>query len=469
MIVKDLRRPEIRKAFYDGLVAFVSPGWLLIPALAQAAIMLALSFPIWFLGRCVLLDGWQGPDGVACEAFPALPSSTWTAYIASLLAASLIYVLLARLTLRRGLFVRFRPRNVSFASAFAVFAGLVIGRWLGSGMSVAGGLSSFGSLVAILLGPACIWLWRTNLYLWLRVLARRILSDDQQLAVTVNILLQRYLRMRSPLEIQVAANKGHLTVTGPLDAIDDRRVHDIMATRFQAPLQVQVETTLDDAAYWKSYRDPLRPSGYKSAPIPEPMDIPLGVTRSLVAVFMVLVFLALRFGPGLGPGISPDQIGAFYGAQGMVPPPDRGIPVAAVMNLHVSEISDPAQLIYEPFMIDVEGSADTCPGLLQTHWRDRRRLKSEGYVGPPINSEHPQSRYGDIIVRVHRATSTESIFIIDRATQVCRVQIDTQRSSTVSRTAEQLPGLLLDDWVTISRDEDWRYVPPRPLEETGSV
>ena len=465
---QDQRNRPLRGLLCEGAVAFLPLPWLLLPAISQAALSFLVAAPVWFLGRCVFVDDFTAAGG-ACTWVPDLAGGQWLVLARILLLRGLLYVFLARLSVRRNITVPLYGRRFRLHRVYSVYGGLDLGLRIVLFMKPLALFSSFGRLITLPLGLLYILLWRVHLDLWAEGLGRRAFSPRQQIAVTARMMLYRQLRLRSPLEIEVEPDAEGLTVRGPLDAVDEERARDLIATGFTTPLRVRTETTLPEDLYWKSYREPLQRSGYESPPIPEPLTIPRAVPVSLGTVVLVLLWLALRLGPGLGIGITPEQIASFYSQQGLVPPQVAESLPQARRTLHAAELPDDAELIPDPVWLDIEGSLENCPSLGHTHWREMYYMELEGYVGPLLDPDATDDfrRYGDVVARIYSGSPLSyTLFAFDRATGICFLERRDSARARSQRYAEQLDGVLISEWKRVDRTMDWRHVPPVPLDDT---
>lgn len=463
---KDRRNPELKGLLREGAIAFLPLGWLLLPALSQAALSFGVAAVVWFLGRCVFVDDWQAAS--ACTWLPELAGEQWTLLVRTLLVTGFVYVFLARLTVRRNLYVSFRSRRLRLHRVYSVYVAVTLAARVVVLMYTFPQFSSFGFLIFLPLIFFFIWLWRVHLDLWALGLGWHVFPLQQQIAVTARMMLFRQLWLRSPLEIEVMANADGLTIRGPLDAVDEERARDLLTSRFTTPFQFKTETTLSDDLYWKSYRDPLQRSKYESPPIPEPLSIPRAVPVGLTTVVVALFWLALRMGPGFGIGITPEDISSFFEQHNLVPPESMQSVTQERRTLRASDVSDPSELIFDPIWLDMEGSLESCPTLAHTYWRVMHVMELEGFVGPRIDPDNPEDmrRYGDVVVRIYSGGS-HTVFAFDRKTGMCILAWRESTESRARRYAERIGGVLISNWKRVDRAMDWQHVPPVPLEEAS--
>lgn len=302
---------ELRRALVDGTAAFMGAGQLVTVALAGTALLFALSFPVWFMGRCVFVEVWY--PGLVCDPYPAFDPTGWGRYVLGLLVVSAAYAVLYWATLRYGLVLRRGPVTLHATTLFALAAGWVLGRRWSMDISGPDGLSSFATLLWACAIPFTVWLLRVHFVIWATVSARYWTNKENRVEHIVRMLIYRTLHFLAPNKVHVRCHQGRLHIKAPIDAIDVRRVEDLVATRFPQAFEVEIETTLDEAAYWAIYRSELGPSGYVSPALRPPRPVPTMVVAGLVICGVILISLAFRFGPGLGPGITAADLAGFFG------------------------------------------------------------------------------------------------------------------------------------------------------------
>lgn len=305
------RVTELRSALIDGAAVAMRPGLLAGVALGGTALFLLISLPVWFVGRCVFVDEWYPIP--ACDPFPGYGPGGWALYVAGLFLMSVLYAGLHWATLRYELTLRGGWLKLHATAPFALVCGWGLGRTWASSFTAGSGLSAFGELLWGLTVPATLWLLGVHFRWWAMAKARYWTSPAERVQHIVRMLVCRYLRMPSPNAVRVVCEDERISITAPVDAVDARRIEDIVMTRFPDCFLVAIHSTLPDDRYWAVYRSQLGPSGYVSPALKPPRPVPVPFVAGLVIVGFVLVVLAFRYGPGLGPGIDPDDIGRFFG------------------------------------------------------------------------------------------------------------------------------------------------------------
>lgn len=302
---------ELRTSLLDGVAAYMEHRLIIWLAITQAIVLIPISFGVWFLGRCVFLDTWQ--SNLTCDPYPALGISGWSVYLVSLLALSLLFAWVHRATLRKGWRLYLGSASIRASTLLALVMGWHLGRYWSGFMPGIEGVSSFGGLVQVLTPPILVWLFNTHFHLWTQVLSRRHISRELGITHVIRMLIYRYLQLRSPEVVEVTYDGREVVVQGPVDAIDARRIEDIVWTRLPERLALTIRTTLSDEAYWAAYRNELQWTGYATRPIRPPRAIPTGLVVGLVIIGVGVVIVAFRFGPGLSPGISASDLAGFFG------------------------------------------------------------------------------------------------------------------------------------------------------------
>lgn len=304
------RVPELRAALVDGVAVAMGPRLLAAVALGGAALFALISWPVWFLGRCVFVDSYPV---TSCVPYPSYGVTEWSLYVLGRIAMSSLYAALHWGTLRLGLTLRSSWGTLYATTPFGLICGWLLGRSWALAFTDSGYLSAFGELAWGFTVPATLWLLGLHFRWWATAKARYYTEGDERIEHIVRMLVCRYLHIAMPTAVRVRCDNRQLTIVAPVDAVDARRIEDIVLTRFPDRFSVAVQSTLSDDQYWAIYRSQLGPSGYTSPALRPPRGVPMPYVAGILIVGLVLIVLAFWQGPGLAPGIRPEDIQAFFG------------------------------------------------------------------------------------------------------------------------------------------------------------
>lgn len=304
------RVPELREALIEGAAVAMRPALLAGVAVSGVVLFLAVSGLVWFFGRCVFVDVYPAP---ACRLLPSYDVGGWAAYLTGLAVMSVGYAALHWATLNYGLSLRRPWLSVHATTPFGLVSGFLLGRTWTLSFTETGRLTGFGELVWVFTVPATLWLLGVHFRWWARAKARYWSDGDERIEHIVRMLVCWYVGIAAAVKVRVRCREGHIAVTAPVDAVDARRIEDIVMTRFPSRFTVGVQTTLPADVYWAVYRSELGPSGYVSPPIRPPVAVPVPFVAGLVILGVVIIVFAFWHGPGLAPGIGPEDLRAFFG------------------------------------------------------------------------------------------------------------------------------------------------------------
>ena len=256
-------------------------------------------------GSSAVASSWTCP-APACRL---LPSYDGAAYLTGLAVMSAGYAALHWATLNYGLSLRRPWLSVHATTPFGLVSGFLLGRTWTLSFTETGRLTGFGELVWVFTVPATLWLLGVHFRWWARAKARYWSDGDERIEHIVRMLVCWYVGIAAAVKVRVRCREGHIAVTAPVDAVDARRIEDIVMTRFPSRFTVGVQTTLPADVYWAVYRSELGPSGYVSPPIRPPWlcRCPLWQARHSRRRDHRIRLLARS---GLAPGIGPEDLGA---------------------------------------------------------------------------------------------------------------------------------------------------------------
>lgn len=377
----------------------------------------------------------------ACEATAAIEWGDWALLAAALGAAGVLYGWLHRWSLRRRLEwklgdVRYTPADAAAGLLSPVLA-LLWANYVPDGSAAA----SWADLVILFSPVAFATWWRIAVFSGI-YLATYLLSADLCEAAMVHIFLVRHFRLARLEDTDVRCDGAAFYVKGPFDAVDVRRIGDLVARRYGLAYPVTVETTLSEEAYWRPYREELQPAGYVSPPM-RPLEIGLIPVVAVVAGAAALIAIAWVNNPGIG--LSSEDLRFFMkSTAGRVAGSDRLPPEALALQ-------GDARAESAPFTIDLEGSAQACPEIIRNAVA-RWRLDTEAFVLGSL---------GRSVARIHYLDGTYFLFEIDRTSGRCvrETAYDTLADARQAAQRFALPGT----WRKIPAGYDWRQVPPAKL------
>lgn len=283
--------PEIRRSLIDGLTRFGPLPLLLGTALVSAWVMafgasrfLAGVVCVFEMPRAIQTH----PDG--CVSL-LISGTDLGRLFAGALVFSLIYLGLHRLSIGRRWFLEYDDRlQLHPAHVFALVAGPVLGSdfiadlaaFSPRGLLQSAGVLKLatGPMMALILGSArALAIWAVAKY-------------AREAAVTCALRQHLAHRLRAGVgnRLRVHVTTGHATITGPIDEIDEGRIHDIVAMDFNRWIdKVAVETTLPPEQYLRYRGAVLGPSGYKGKPIRPAREFsPAWVLAALLAGLLFL-------------------------------------------------------------------------------------------------------------------------------------------------------------------------------------
>ena len=175
------------------------------------------------------------------------------------------YAALHWATLNYGLSLRRPWLSVHATTPFGLVSGFLLGRTWTLSFTETGRLTGFGELVWVFTVPATLWLLGVHFRWWARAKARYWSDGDERIEHIVRMLVCWYVGIAAAVKVRVRCREGHIAVTAPVDAVDARRIEDIVMTRFPSRFTVGVQTTLPADVYWAVYRSELRPFGIRLA------------------------------------------------------------------------------------------------------------------------------------------------------------------------------------------------------------
>lgn len=427
----------------DGIIALAPIHVALGIGAFVGILAFPLALPLWFFGRCVFADHVTyrvlNPEApvVACSPVPSLAWWQWGLALLLPAAIGIAGSWLHRWSLRRRfelqcLRLTLWPADLSAALAgvflMHLWARHVPPNWLWT--------FDFPAFVRYVSPVAAILWWRAVSAAAAAVYAH-LSAEDPVIATTVHILLARRFRVRRLLDLDVQCVGERLTVRGPFDAVDAGRVEDVLRTQYPVPFQVRLETTLSEEAYWRPYREELKPSGYRSKPIRQ-AQVPAVLVYGLVLVGTVLIGVALVRGPGIG--LRPDDLGAVVRAT----TEGQSWYEEWLASRGLSPTS------HEPFTIDVDGSSATCPHFAvdaTSRYRLARELRIVRSAAEPA-------------VRIHQVGETYYLFFIDRGAKICVKEFAFPSIQAAQGGARQYGGPAA--WEHIPPTYAWHHVPPLP-------
>jgi|GEM_PF-2176169 len=436
-----LCRLPLRPHYMEGATAYAPLFVVALAGIASGLVLAPLGLAVWFGTNCLFTDRLNWPfDFEACEPLPPLGAAGWALALGWLAIAGLGYVLLFRTCLRRGWVAsagsaRLHPGHL-FALAAAALTGIML-----AALSDAPHITGSERLVTIVSGPVWLRLWWSVRRRAYARLADR--APARACAWTLRILLARQFSVPArDVQVDALAGTGRpslraaLVVTGPFDAVDARRIADLVDTRlYELAAKIETRTTLPDDEYWRPIVEELGPSGYESPPIPEPASIPAPLLWGLLGAALLTCGFLFRSGDPFSAGDEPlaaavesvrrdlEQLEA-----GLDPTKETGVDI-------------------DFYLINLRDSKEACPSLGREAMR-RWRLVDERH----------DDRYA---YRVHQVSDIDFFgFVVDSVTRTC-----TREAFGRNLREAQYRVLSLAmpyDWVEIDGRLDWRYVPPRP-------
>lgn len=301
----------------DGMMADGPIGLVLLIGAAGGALLILPARAAWFIGRCVLREitaaRFVDPNflHVECVPVPVMDSLELLGMLGVLGAIGLLYALCLRLS------IRYRWERAALgtwyngADLLIAGVGLLLARqWAQHVPDVCGVTSPWVRLVIPSSPIFCV--------VWFRLFAELATSalsyylhPDVRIALMVRVFLSRHFKLQTLHEVSAHCEATNLAVKGPFDAVDARRIEDLIAVYFSQPFVVTVDTTLAPEVYWRPYREDLKPSGYVSSPMRQ-AQIPNVLIYSVLGVGGMLMIMALMAGPSMG--ISGQKIGVFVDA-----------------------------------------------------------------------------------------------------------------------------------------------------------
>lgn len=437
---------ESRGDTLDGVLALGPMASVMLIGAAAGASMLMLWYALWFFGSCVFVDHpviilpddrLSGVPAVPqCQAIPSLAWTDILLILAALAGAGLVYAVVYRYSVRhryerRILGVRYNAADLVCILLSPLLA-WVWGWFLPNAAEATGWIR-----LVVITSPGFFFTWiRLFVMLGVALLTRR-LDPDLCDAAMVHTFLARQFAMERLDTLSVRCDGTSLTIKGPFDAVDVRRIEDLVANRYHMRYTVTVESTLPPEAYWRPYNEDLAPSGYVSPPL-RATSIPVLLIYGFVGVSLAILFAVWIRSPGVG--FSSNELRYFFAtAGGRVPGIER--PPA-------ESLAGGAGTTDAPFTIDVVGSVSACPTLTRNATL-RWRLTTEG-------RQHRADRGN--VVRIHYTDRHYFLFVINRESRRCTHELayDTlERAQAAARAYTYVTS-----WTSIPNGEDWRSVPP---------
>lgn len=437
--IRDLwGRFDLRTSLRDGLLS-LAPAWVvLLAGSLNGLLLLGLAFPTWFVGNCVLpydVIVWPPQtDFATCWPQPELGLISWLAIALLLAAVGAAHAWLFGLSIHRAWCFRIGTLNANLADAFALVTGPLLA-WVWATRLTDTGISAWEHLVIMTAVPAIAVLWRLLLSIWMLLVSLRY--TDLAIAATLRIYLRWEFRLLPPRLIEVHCTEGQATVTGPFDYVDTKRVRDLVALNLSKVVtQVDVQTTLDETAFWRPHRKPLQASGYVSPPIP---------TLETVTKRFLLGFGAWLGGLGLLLALV-----LARGPKGTVTSDDLKVLAAQAMGTRAA--GDLEHFVVLPsFRLNLRTSQKDCPGL---EMETLNRWRNSGERLGKLDGSHAGTIY-----RIHQLPDGFHVYEIQRFTGTCLAEL----VYPTLRQAEQSTGQA-SGWDRIPSGYDWRRVPPvRPV------
>lgn len=427
----------------EGMTAYAPFAWIAAIGVVSGLVLMPLGFPVWFAVNCLFTDHILWPvDLSACRPLPDFPPTGWALAGAWFAGIGVGYVLLYRVSIRKGWIIRFGSAGIHPGHLFATAAAVTTGRMIATALTDPA-VSLSESLVIIVSGPMWLRIWWS-----LRVRAYAFAAARRPAPVcvwTAKVFLARQFLLSKPDIVAVGASphqRGEphalpvsLSVKGPFDAVDARRIADLVSTRMHHMVtNVETETTLPEAEYRRPYEEELGPSGYQSPPIPPPLTIPTPLIWCAGA--LVIGYFGYVVTTGDPFSIGKERIEAAIESIGRdVEQMEAGLDPTKETGVDTSF-----------YLINLRDSKDACPGLsrdVMGRWR--------------IHSERFDDRY---VYRVHQVSQIDFIgFVIDGISHTCVEEaLGRNLREAQYRVASRFSA---HEWIEIANDMDWRYVPPR--------
>lgn len=435
MLLPSIKSRRLRVLLRDGVMALAPVKIVLLFGAIGGALLLVPVFPMWFLGRCVFVNHYRNFEGMeaACSPFPEMSVDQWLALVVGLVAIGLVHSLVHRYAVRDRWERRVSNTVIHAADLYALLMGLLLAIGWSRHVPLSTGVSFAG--IVIMTAPVVgVLVWRGFTAACAHFYARMAPSDTT-IAATVHILLMRHFALTSITDLQVRCAGTTVHVTGPFDAVDAKRIDDLLAREYPMQLTVSLESTLSEDAYWRAYREDLTRNNHTPTPL-KVYSIPSVLVYGVAALGIAVVAMAILQGAGTFLGAS--EFRQFLGMQaGRVPDVD---PVASDLIEATDE--------YPPLRIDVEASFDACPTLNRNALR-RWRMRTETLV---LNNDRAT------VARIHSLDLKFYLFLISRGTRACFMELEFDHlDAAKSASRRYTTG---SGWEEIPLGYDWTHVPP---------
>jgi len=303
-MVEQQKRKSNINYLSDDLIGFGSYRFLAIIGFLCGVQLIGLYIVLTTLSLCGVPDD-TSPDTPICIGPPNVTGPEIGVLLVVSPLIGLAYAYLYRIVVRKGWYMFRAGSTVHTASAYAMCCGVLVGgiSLLRSGTP----LINAGWPLLFLFGLLVTWLWQRNI----RFTARWLFfwNEDVAIAKAIHMMVARTLASLSPTEVSVHVQDGTLHVSGPFDAIDERRIFDLLSRWFDDnTTDLTIATTLSTEAYWRHHTSDLAPSRYGSDlnSLPPRRGLPRFVGYlSLGMVTLVSVVLVVAEPWNLNVGSSP--------------------------------------------------------------------------------------------------------------------------------------------------------------------
>ncbi len=257
---------ETRYLHSEGLSGYGPVSFAVGASVLAGFASILLGSPIWFASYCLFSNRRHWSQSEICSVFPPLGFAGWAFVCLAAVALGLSYVFLYRRAIKSGWYISLSVFRINAANLYAI----VLGHILGLATAIGFGdpkIVGFEWVVIAVSGPLLARaLWGASMR-WMLWMAQRV-PRAASLAAIQYLLYQTFtLRRSEKLDVSIADNC--VKVIGPVDAVDEKRIRDIVLRYAEdRRLNVKVETTLTEDEYWLPYIEELGPSGRASGPIP---------------------------------------------------------------------------------------------------------------------------------------------------------------------------------------------------------